>query len=112
VTTTEAKTQMSARHVPDLVAFLNAAGVTMTTKRRGQAAWNEEDEEECEEDGIGVRVDIQGCDGSDRHTREWAQARGIDDADIVRFLNRHRCPCDHSILEAFGDGVFGTEATN
>ena len=40
---------------------------------------------------------VEGCDGTDRHTMFWAQARGISD-EVLRFLDQHACPCDCSVL--------------
>jgi hypothetical protein len=49
-----------------------------------------------------VSVEAEGCDGTPRHSMEWAD-RVLEDGDLGAWLEARGLPCDCSVLEWFVD---------
>ena len=58
-----------------------------------------------------VHCSIEGCDGSDRHVRDWSRAELGDPEALRPWLASLACPCDCSVVEAVIDssGVWPTQ---
>ena len=79
---------LSNDHINDLMFYLARSGVSVMTW------W----------DAVGeVHCSVEGCDGSDRHSREWAEAQCGDAHAARTWLDRVGFPCDCAVLEAVID---------
>ena len=68
----------------DLFLYLEAEGVRVITQPDRM-------------DPLGF-VRVEGCDGSNRHTRAWAATRELDERRVLAYFDAEGCPCDCSVI--------------
>ena len=82
---------ISVAQLTELLEYLRCSGVTLTSSPAFP--------EESEDIAIKVNVEIEGCDGTRRHTRGWAQTFLGDSDALTPWMNSCACPCDCSLIE-------------
>ena len=59
-------------------------------------------------DHVEFRLEKPGCDGTHRHTREWAIGRAKDPEDVIRYVSAHGgicCDCEVLLNIRYGSEV-------